>query len=164
MIQGLNFLHRRSIAHWYDTVLQHHSRDSTHTQIVVPSDCSMHNIMTETNSPTNGQKNLKGSTLSDSTQKLSGLSDPVTFYLIAFRSARHCDPCDKMFESERFARDPEPPEFRSESGSYYDPLLLDIFLIGNMLRRIFLDVSIPSLSISLLSQPMLYRNTQILTS
>lgn len=63
------------------------------------------------------------------------------YYFVGFGGTIDCADADILCASGRYSKDQEPPEF---SGPFclYSPLLLDIFLVGNMLLHDFLDVSL----------------------
>lgn len=132
---------------------------------LIYSDCSLHNIMvcTDRDSTIDGDVNVSGVTpVLWSRSRLDRTSQPAIspakFYFVGFGGAKLCKSDDWSGARVQSARDREPPEFHNPLTRYYNPLLLDIFLIGNMLRRMFLDVSaafhsiLTSLTIVLLSE------------
>ena len=118
--------------------------------IIVASDCSLHNIMLEARAPPASIRSPPSPLKQASRtllQVVRGASNNftasrATYYFVGFRGAIACSPDYKFCtDSKNFTTDKEPPEFWHEYLTFYDPLLLDVFLIGNMLRREFLDVS-----------------------
>lgn len=67
-----------------------------------------------------------------------------TYYFIDFGLSvhvenRHC----RVLVLGNEGHDRDPPELRTGNRIPYDPYKLDVFLIGNVFRRLLLDVSIP---------------------
>ncbi|KAI0088685.1 hypothetical protein BDY19DRAFT_1008061 [Irpex rosettiformis] len=120
VLLGLHYMHRKKIAH---------------------RDCSLHSIMSDARATCNGEDDHNRSSLPRQCQTSSkAASATMTYYFVGFRGAIECLPGDGRFTSEhQYTKDQEPPEFRDEELPIYDPLHLDVFLVGNMLRREFLD-------------------------
>ncbi len=64
------------------------------------------------------------------------------YYFVGFGGVIDCADEGKQCASGNYSKDQEPPEFAGPL-RLYNPLLLDIFLVGNMLLHDFLDVSLP---------------------
>ena len=61
-----------------------------------------------------------------------------------------------------FGRDQEPPELSDSIP--YDPFKLDVFILGNVLRKSFYDVGHPLLSLLVSSHTICFRNITMLAS
>ncbi|KAI0088683.1 hypothetical protein BDY19DRAFT_1071710 [Irpex rosettiformis] len=126
VLMGMCFLHRNKIAH---------------------CDCSLHNIMMD-EEVIRTEKNYfatlpeaiypSSSQLEGKQPQLASTPTTRTYYFVGFGGAKRLTSYTNN-TSRQHAKDQEPPEFHNRLCSSYDPLLLDIFLIGNMFRREFLD-------------------------
>jgi len=85
----------------------------------------------------------------------------VKYYFVDFGISSHIPEDDERFVIGNFGRDQEPPELSATVP--YDPFKLDIFIIGNMLRRDFYDVTVSS-SLLLGETDSYYRRSPTLTS
>jgi len=85
----------------------------------------------------------------------------VKYYFVDFGISSYIPEDDESFVVGNFGRDQEPPELSHTIP--YDPFKLDIFIIGNMLKRNFYDVTIPRLFL-FGEADSFYRNSPTLTS
>lgn len=138
--QGLVYLHEKGISHRY--VLHAHS--GLHNLIRgVLRDCSAKNIMMDANAlypdgfhPVNTKKLPDGFTPA---KPRSRSGNEVHYYFIDFGLAVHVSPeAESKLVTGTDGRDRDPPELQDDKP--YDPFKLDVFLIGNLLRRQFYEV------------------------
>ena len=73
-------------------------------------------------------------------------SSPVKYYFIDFESTLHFKdpsrPPQVLAGSYVFGQDKELPELRYGIGRMYDPLPVDIFMLGNVYQKKLVDASI----------------------
>ncbi|KAI0088664.1 hypothetical protein BDY19DRAFT_1057302 [Irpex rosettiformis] len=130
VLLGLNFLHSRTIAH---------------------RDCSMHNVMFGLYEYPTSRPQRKGTfTFNISFRdrritfrraerpqaQFANTSSRVRYYFVGLGGLMDCP--ETVIECVRghHSKDQEPPEYRLYQ---HNPFILDVFLVGNMLRREILD-------------------------
>lgn len=81
----------------------------------------------------------RGPSLPPTSNRISGATK---YYFVGLGNAIPFTPGAKNCRDESCSKDREPPEFeKNRLNIGYNPFLLDLFLLGNMLRRQLLDVS-----------------------
>ena len=139
--QGLQFLHRNNLAHWYEIIFTHQTACSPTTC----SDIHINNVMmdpaplfSELPHPVHPHKSYD---FKRRVTQFTRTSHPTRYFYIDFGLSVLCRPRDASpLIRVSFGGDKTVPEYE-HPGILRDPYKIDVYCLGNLLRNQFLGVS-----------------------